>query len=53
MARDRASRPEAKPLRLFAAVEIPEEIRGALAEAVTPSASGSRRPDGCRSRTST
>jgi len=36
MARDRASRPEAKPLRLFAAVEIPEEIRGSLAEAVTP-----------------
>ena len=36
MARDRASRPEAKPLRLFAAVEIPQEIRGALAEAVTP-----------------
>ena len=35
MARDRASRPEAKPLRLFAAVEVPEEIRGALAEAVT------------------
>ena len=35
MARDRASRPEAKPLRLFAAVEIPEEIRGALADAVT------------------
>jgi 2'-5' RNA ligase len=36
MARDRASRPEAKPLRLFAAVEIPEEIRGVLAEAVRP-----------------
>jgi len=36
MARDRASRPEAKPLRLFAAVEIPEDIRGALAEAVVP-----------------
>jgi 2'-5' RNA ligase len=36
MARDRVSRPEAKPLRLFAAVEIPEEIRGALAEAVAP-----------------
>lgn len=35
MARDRASRPEAKPLRLFAAVEIPEGIRGALADAVT------------------
>ena len=36
MARDRASRPEAKPLRLFAAVEIPQDIRGALAEAVLP-----------------
>ena len=36
MARDRASLPEAKPLRLFAAVEIPNEIRGALAEAVRP-----------------
>jgi RNA 2',3'-cyclic 3'-phosphodiesterase len=36
MARDRASRPQAKPLRLFAAVEIPEEIRGALADSVTP-----------------
>ena len=36
MARDRASRPEAKPLRLFAAVEIPVEIRGALADAVKP-----------------
>jgi len=36
MARDRASRPEAKPLRLFAAVEIPEDIRGNLAEAVRP-----------------
>jgi RNA 2',3'-cyclic 3'-phosphodiesterase len=36
MARDRASRPEAKPLRLFAAVEIPEDIRGNLGEAVLP-----------------
>jgi RNA 2',3'-cyclic 3'-phosphodiesterase len=36
MARDRASRPEAKPLRLFAAVEIPDEIRDSLAEAVKP-----------------
>lgn len=36
MARDRASRAEAKPLRLFAAVEIPEDIRGPLAEAVLP-----------------
>ena len=36
MARDRASRPEAKPLRLFAAIEIPERIRVALAESVAP-----------------
>ena len=36
MTRDRASRPEAKPLRLFAAVEIPEQVRAALAESVTP-----------------
>ena len=36
MARDRASRPEAKPLRLFAAVGIPEDIRGSLSEAVLP-----------------
>ena len=35
MARDRASRPEAKSFRLFAAVEIPEQVRGALAESVT------------------
>jgi RNA 2',3'-cyclic 3'-phosphodiesterase len=36
MARDRASRPEAKPLRLFAAVELPEQVRDALAESVSP-----------------
>jgi 2'-5' RNA ligase len=36
MARDRASRPEAKPLRLFVAVEVPEEVRSALADAVAP-----------------
>ena len=36
MARDRASRPEAKPLRLFAAVEIPEEVLAALAGAMAP-----------------
>jgi len=34
MARDRASRPEAKPLRLFVAVEVPEDVRAGLAEAV-------------------
>ena len=36
MARDRASRPEAKAQRLFVAVEIPQEVREALAEAVAP-----------------
>jgi len=36
MARDRASRPEAKPLRLFVAVEVPEDVRSALADAVAP-----------------
>jgi 2'-5' RNA ligase len=34
MARDRASRPEARPLRLFVAVEAPEPVRTALADAV-------------------
>jgi RNA 2',3'-cyclic 3'-phosphodiesterase len=33
MGRDRAARPEAKPLRLFVAVEIPEEARDAVEEA--------------------
>lgn len=36
MARDRASRPEAKPLRLFVAFDVPEAARDLLAEAVTP-----------------
>ena len=36
MARDRASRPEATPLRLFVAVEVPEDIRSRLGEAVAP-----------------
>ena len=36
MARDRASRPQAKPLRLFVAADVPEGIRAALAEAVVP-----------------
>jgi 2'-5' RNA ligase len=36
MARDRASRPEAKPLRLFVASEVPEGIRAAVAGAVAP-----------------
>lgn len=36
MGRDRASRPEAKPLRLFVAIEIPEAARDLVAEAVSP-----------------
>jgi RNA 2',3'-cyclic 3'-phosphodiesterase len=36
MARDRASRPEAKALRLFAAVEIPEVVRRLVEDAVAP-----------------
>ncbi|MBI3648534.1 MAG: RNA 2',3'-cyclic phosphodiesterase [Actinobacteria bacterium] len=36
MARDRASRPEARPLRLFVAVEVPEEARELVAAAVAP-----------------
>jgi 2'-5' RNA ligase len=36
MARDRASRPEAKPLRLFVAVEVSDEAKRAMEEAVSP-----------------
>jgi RNA 2',3'-cyclic 3'-phosphodiesterase len=36
MARDRASRPGAKPLRLFVAIEIPSSVRGLVAAAVAP-----------------
>jgi RNA 2',3'-cyclic 3'-phosphodiesterase len=36
MARDRASRPEAKPLRLFVATEVPEDVRAVVAEAAAP-----------------
>ena len=36
MARDRASRPEARPLRLFVAFDIPEDIRDAVESAVAP-----------------
>ena len=36
MARDRASRPEAKPLRLFVAFDIPEDIRDSVEIAVAP-----------------
>ena len=36
MARDRAARPEAKPLRLFVAVDVPETVKDLLAERVSP-----------------
>jgi 2'-5' RNA ligase len=36
MARDRSSRPGARPLRLFVAVDVPEPIREAVREAVEP-----------------
>jgi len=36
MARDRASRPEARPLRLFVAITIPERVSVALADAIAP-----------------
>lgn len=36
MARDRASRPEAKPLRLFVAVDVPDLVKTGLASAVEP-----------------
>jgi len=34
MARDRASRPQARPLRLFVAVDVPQDVRDALARQV-------------------
>jgi RNA 2',3'-cyclic 3'-phosphodiesterase len=36
MARDRASRPEAKPLRLFVAMDVPEGVRDLVERAVAP-----------------
>lgn len=36
MARDRTSRPEAEPLRLFLAVEIPPPAKAAVASAIEP-----------------
>ncbi len=36
MARDRASRPEAKPLRLFVAVDVPDAVGSQLAGAIAP-----------------
>ena len=36
MARDRAARPEARPLRLFLAVELPGSVKEDLARAIAP-----------------
>src|SRR5437867_12407999 len=36
MARDRASRPEAKPLRLLVAADVPEGVRDRIQDAVGP-----------------
>ncbi len=36
MARDRASRPEARPLRLFVAVDVPEPVRELVVRALAP-----------------
>jgi 2'-5' RNA ligase len=36
MARDRASRPEAKPVRLFAAIDIPDRAKEAVVDAIEP-----------------
>ena len=36
MSRDRAARPEARPLRLFVAVEIPEPVKDAIEEVFVP-----------------
>jgi 2'-5' RNA ligase len=36
MARDRMARPEAKPLRLFIAVDVPDPVKADLANAIAP-----------------
>jgi 2'-5' RNA ligase len=36
MARDRAARPEARPVRLFVATDVPEDVRRRLADATRP-----------------
>ena len=36
MSRDRAARQEAKPLRLFVAIEIPEAVKDAVEEVFAP-----------------
>ena len=42
MARDRASRPEARPLRLFVAVDVPQGVRSRLDAAIAPIRAGLR-----------
>jgi 2'-5' RNA ligase len=36
VARDRAARPEAKPLRLFIAVDVPDAVKAAVAASIAP-----------------
>lgn len=36
MARDRVSRPEARPLRLFVAIDLPEDVRALVERGVAP-----------------
>ena len=36
MARDRASRPEAKPHRLFVAIDVPDAVRSRLSDTIAP-----------------
>ena len=36
MARDRAARPEAKPLRLFVAVDVPDDVQAGLEQSLAP-----------------
>jgi len=36
VARDRSARPEAKPLRLFVAVDVPEDVKAAVSDAIAP-----------------
>jgi len=36
VARNRAARPEAKPLRLFVAVDVPDDVRSSVADAIAP-----------------
>ncbi len=42
MARDRSSRPEARPLRLFIAVDVPEDVKRNLAAMLEPFRDGNR-----------